>query len=221
MRAARSVAVQSGARLSNVVFMGMGEPLLNIQAVLSSIRVLTHPLGLDLGSRSISVSTVGIPAGILRMAHAAPQVNLAVSLHAPSDRVRALLIPDRHRHPLADVLEASWEHFAITKRKLMIEYVLLKGVNDSADDASRLAGLLRGHVVTVNLLALNPGRQVKRQNGVRVRRSVAEPSTPAAVSAFRDVLLGRHIEVTVRQSRGTDIEAACGQLAGEHPASTD
>jgi 23S rRNA (adenine2503-C2)-methyltransferase len=226
VRAAAGVATERGGRLSNLVYMGMGEPLLNLQAVLSSIAVLTHPRGLNLGHRSISVSTVGIPAGIVRLARAEPQVNLALSLHASSDRTRELLVPARHRHSLADILAAAWEHFALTRRKLMVEYVLLRGVNDSIEDARRLAALLRGRVVTVNLLSWN---QVSvagfdQANGAGSASSPREkrlsaffPSSRAAAAAFRDVLMNAKVEVTMRQSKGADIEAACGQLAGRMP----
>jgi 23S rRNA (adenine2503-C2)-methyltransferase len=225
VRSAVAVAAEGQRRLSNVVFMGMGEPLLNLQTVLSSIRVITDARGMNLGHRSISVSTVGIPAGIVKLAHAEPQVNLALSLHASSDRTRAQLIPSRHRHPLADVLAAAWEHFELTRRKLMIEYVLLRGVNDSLEDARRLASLVRGHVVTVNLLSWNPVEAVAQpetggsksvEGGHAPRRSGFFPSPPGAVAAFRDALADSRIEVTVRESRGAEIEAACGQLAGRH-----
>jgi 23S rRNA (adenine2503-C2)-methyltransferase len=156
LRAASVIATEAGRRITNVVYMGMGEPLLNLGAVLDSVRVLTDPHGLNLGHRSLSISTVGIPKGIVRLAREEPQVNLALSLHAADDATRALLIPEGFRHPLAEVLEAAWQHFAVTGRKVLVEYVLLSGVNDSVDDARRLAALLRGHVVAVNLLTWNP-----------------------------------------------------------------
>lgn len=226
VRWARRVAAAAEARLSNIVYMGMGEPLLNLQAVLDSISVLADPAGLGIGHRSISVSTVGVPAGILRLARSQPQVNLALSLHAASDEVRRLLIPARHRHPLKDILSAAWQHFELTHRKLFIEYVLLRGINDSVQDAGRLASLLRGHVVTVNLLTWNPvqAHEPAAQRTPGERRNQSRPSTrrprtfsPSprpAVYAFRDALSNRGIEVTVRASRGADIEGACGQLAG-------
>ena len=156
VRPASALVGEEDRRVSNLVYMGMGEPLLNLQAVLDSIRILTDPQGMGVAHRALSVSTIGIPSGILRLARAEPQVNLALSLHAADDRTRALLVPPSFRHPLSEILESAWEHFAITHRKLLIEYVLLDGVNDSVDDARRLAALLRGHVVTVNLLAWNP-----------------------------------------------------------------
>ncbi len=241
LRAAAATS-ETGQRITNVVYMGMGEPLLNLGSVLDSIRVLTAPLGLGMGHRALSVSTIGIPTGILRMARAEPQVNLALSLHAADDETRALLIPEGFRHPLAAILEAAWEHFAITGRKLLVEYVLLAGVNDSPDDARRLAALLRGHVVAVNLLRWNPvrpeelepivpaGGTERRTPGAPARKTAGRPSqsatptagrgkafypsSPAAVAAFRAVLRTAHIEAVVRQSKGADIDAACGQLAG-------
>ena len=239
---AAAAASETGQRITNVVYMGMGEPLLNLASVLDSIRVLTAPLGLGMGHRALSVSTIGIPTGILRLARAEPQVNLALSLHSADEETRALLIPEGFRHPLAAILEAAWEHFAITGRKLLVEYVLLAGVNDSLDDARRLAALLRGHVVAVNLLRWNtvrpeevepvtpadrterraPGAPPRTTTGgpsqfatPRAGRSRAfYPSSPTAIAAFRAILREAHIEAVVRQSKGAGIEAACGQLAG-------
>jgi 23S rRNA (adenine2503-C2)-methyltransferase len=209
---AQSGAGQANRRLSNLVYMGMGEPLLNLQAVLDSIRVLTDSHGLNLAHRAISVSTIGIPNGILRLARTEPQVNLALSLHAADDRTRALLVPEKFRHPLADILAAAWEHFAITHRKLLVEYVLIRGINDSVDAARRLAGLLHGHVVTVNLLAWNPALRSPGAMPLPAGISLAAPAR-AAVVAFRDALTKGGIEAVIRHSKGTGIEAACGQLA--------
>lgn len=230
VRVATSYAAAAGRRVSNVVYMGMGEPLLNLRAVLDSIQILTDPRGLHLGHRAISVSTVGIPAAMLRLGRAEPQVNLALSLHASDDRTRTLLIPKAHRHPLPAVLNAAWEHFAITHRKLLVEYVLLRGINDSTEHARRLAALLRGHVVAVNLLAWNPSRT--RVGGAAAAASAAPPlldashrtctAFPMAFEApprstivlFRDTLLAAGVEAVIRHSKGAGIQAACGQLAG-------
>lgn len=231
VRAASVLAGNDGRRVSNLVYMGMGEPLLNLQAILDSIRVVTDPSGLNLAHRAVSVSTVGIPSGIRRLARTEPQVHLALSLHAADDRTRALLVPKGFRHPLSEILDAAWDHFAITHRKLLVEYVLLRGVNDSVDDARRLAGLLHGHVVTVNLLAWNT---VSRSPRTAPRRGakdadttyratagrgeslpdVFEASPPAAIVAFRDALLKARVEAVIRRSKGSGIQAACGQLAG-------
>jgi 23S rRNA (adenine2503-C2)-methyltransferase len=245
VRAASALAVDDPRRISNLVYMGMGEPLLNLRAVLDSIRIITDPNGLGMAHRAISVSTTGIPSGMLRLGQAQPQVNLALSLHAADDKTRTLLIPQGFRHPLSKVLDAAWEHFDITHRKLLVEYVLLRGVNDSTEDARRLAGLLRGHVVAVNLINWNPaaglpaavravtsggddatGRGTgaaavpgSRSAAVAAARSgYFEPSPPAAVAAFRTALLGAGIETVVRRSKGSGIQAACGQLAGRQRA---
>lgn len=237
-RAVSALLRDEGRRLSNVVLMGMGEPLLNLQAVLASIRVLTDPSGMNMSHRSLSVSTVGIPAGIRRLAEEEPQVNLAISLHAADDALRARLIPAKFRHSLAEILAAAWDHFEMTHRKLLVEYVLLGDVNDSPEDARRLATLLKGHVVAVNLLVWNQVWQAPhpRPAATANKRSVAaavgatvpatssgRPDRPPGqlhapsrqtVEAFRSILTSSRIETVVRQSKGDRIDAACGQLAG-------
>lgn len=212
VRAVSRVIADEGRRLTNLVYMGMGEPLHNIRAVLQSIRILTDAKGMNMAHRAVSVSTVGVPAGIRRLALEEPQVNLAVSLHAADDATRSKLIPAQYRHPLASILDAAWEHFDATGRKLLVEYVLIGGVNDSVDQARKLATLLRGHVVAVNLLAWNPvpGRSVQLAG-------FAQPS-PEAVASFRRTLLSARIETVVRQSKGAAIQAACGQLAARAAA---
>ncbi|MCX8033385.1 MAG: 23S rRNA (adenine(2503)-C(2))-methyltransferase RlmN [Thermoleophilia bacterium] len=219
VRVAAHEAERAGRKLSRLVFMGMGEPLLNLKAVLDSIEVLSNPAGFGLGQRNMSVSTIGIPKGIIRLAERHPQVNLALSLHAADDATRARLIPKPFCHPLGLILEAAWRHFALTRRKLLIEYVLLQGINDSPQDARRLASLLRGRVVTVNLLAWNPatgprGGALRPLGGRGAAAPFAAPS-PQAVAAFRQILIDAGIEAVVRKSKGQEIEAACGQLAGQ------
>lgn len=229
VRAAAVLAREQGLRVSNLVYMGMGEPLLNLQAVLDSIRIVTDPLGMGLAHRAVSVSTVGIPSGIRRLARAEPQVNLALSLHAADDRTRARLVPARFRHPLAEILGAAWEHFAITHRKLLVEYVLLRGINDSLDHARRLADLLHGHVVTINLLGWNTaprpadlnlgskqrheGSRSTRENGAPAKFA---PPSPATIETFRDALTRAGVEAVIRRSKGGGIQAACGQLVGNY-----
>jgi len=229
-RAVSALLHGEGRRLSNIVFMGMGEPLLNLQAVLTSIRVLTDPSGMNMSHRSLSISTVGIPAGIRRLADEEPQVNLAISLHAADDALRARLIPPKFRHSLTEILAAAWDHFELTHRKLLIEYVLLGDVNDSPEDARRLAALLKGHVVSVNLLVWNP---VWRGPQPKSATAANRPTIPAAelgapgrpgrlftppnhqgVEGLRRNLASSRIETVVRQSKGGRIDAACGQLAG-------
>lgn len=190
---------------TNIVFMGMGEPLLNLDAVLVAIRLLKDPSGLAFGARSLSVSTIGIPAGIRRLAREEPQVNLALSLHAADDALRTRLVPANRRFPLADVLAAAEDHFNTTHRKLFVEYVLLGGVNDSPSQATALAALLRGRVLTVNLIPWNPGAG-----------RYAPPSEGTAL-AFRDILEERGVTATLRVGRGRAIAAGCGQLATRTP----
>ena len=201
VREARAVLADEDRRLHNVVFMGMGEPLLNLESVLTSLRILKDPRGLGFSQRSLSVSTVGIPAGIRRLAEEEPQVNLAISVHTADDALRTRLVPVNRRYPLSEVMKAADDHFRLTHRKLFVEYVLLGGVNDSEKQAQKLADLLRRRVVAVNLIPWNPGQGEYR------------PSPPEAVAAFQGVLAGRGFEVTVRDSKGQKIGAACGQLA--------
>ncbi|MBC7293244.1 MAG: 23S rRNA (adenine(2503)-C(2))-methyltransferase RlmN [Thermoleophilia bacterium] len=235
VRVAAHVLSVEGRRPSNVVFMGMGEPLLNLQAVLNAIELLTNPAGLGLAHRAIAVSTVGIPAGIRRLARVQPQIHLALSLHAPDERVRAQLVPPKFRHSIPEILAAADEHFALTHRKLFVEYVLMAGINDSPEQARKLAILLKGRVVTVNLLAWNEvpelraaGRQTFPSSSAPLAAPSAftrdkvlggriirlRPPSPSAIARFRDILLAAGVETVVRASKGESIRAACGQLAG-------
>jgi 23S rRNA (adenine2503-C2)-methyltransferase len=201
VRTVEALLVGEGRHVDRVVYMGMGEPLLNPDAVLASIALLRDPAGLGMAQRSLSVSTVGIPAGIRRLAAEAPQVNLALSLHAADDTLRAHLMPVGRKYGLHEVMKAVEDHFDRTHRKLFVEYLLLAGVNDSVRQAHALADLVRGRVVTVNLIPWNPGC------------GDFTGSTPEVVESFRTILLSRGIETTVRERRGQSIAAACGQLA--------
>ncbi|MCZ7663940.1 MAG: 23S rRNA (adenine(2503)-C(2))-methyltransferase RlmN [Thermoleophilia bacterium] len=201
VRAAMALLETEEKRVGNIVFMGMGEPLLNLDAVLVAIRVLKDPAGMDFAQRALSVSTVGIPAGIRRLARVEPQVNLALSLHAADDTLRTRLMPVNRRFPIAQVMRAVDDHFVLTHRKLFVEYLMLAGVNDQLRHAHTLATLLQGRVLTVNLIPWNPGCGDYR------------PSSPAAIAAFQQQLAERGVEATIRAGRGLDIAAACGQLA--------
>jgi 23S rRNA (adenine2503-C2)-methyltransferase len=192
-------------RPSHVVFMGMGEPLLNIEAVLSAIDCLCRDLGM--AQRQITVSTVGVPAALPALAQRAlerlgrAQFTLAVSLHAPDQALRQQLIPTARAYPIEALLDDCRRYVALTGRRVSFEYILLGGINDQPRHAAALAARLRGFQSHVNLIAYNP---------------IAEESfrrpTPAAVEAFRRSLEDRHIAVSVRASRGLDADAACGQL---------
>lgn len=197
-----------GAPPTNVVLMGMGEPLLNYRNVSRAIRILTSPEQIHLGARRVTLSTVGIPKGIVALARDHPQVRLALSIHTPTDRVRDRLVPLNRRHPIRKILEACRVHSAETGKRITIEYVLIPGVNDAEKDALRLAPLLRGMAAKVNLIGFNPFP------GAPFRK----PST-AELIAFRG-RLARTLRgpVVIRRSRGADIQGACGQLSGlRHP----
>lgn len=201
VRAAQVLLQEEDRRVTNVVFMGMGEPLLNLNATLTSLRLLLDHRGLDFARRSVSVSTVGIPEGIAALAAAEPQVNLALSLHAPADDLRSRLVPANRQYPLSPVMEAARDHVRRTNRKLMVEYVLLAGVNDSLRQAGRLVRLLQGISAGVNLLPCNPGT------------GGFFPSSAAAARSFQQVLEKGGVPTTLRTARGRDIAAGCGQLA--------
>ncbi len=191
----------AGTRATSVVLMGMGEPLANYDNSLEAVRRITSPDYLGLGVRHVTVSTVGIVPGMIRMAEEWPHVNLAVSLHAPDDETRKKIVPTAGRHTIAEILEAAGNYARVTGRRYMIEYVLIAGTNASRSHAEELAALLRRRPVKVNLIALNAGGG---------GRHAAPPEEK--VRAFRDVLAERGLEVVIRKRRGRDIEAACGQL---------
>ena len=190
-------------RVTNVVLMGMGEPLANFRNVVPALRILTDDFGFDLSRRRVTLSTSGLVPQIYKLAEET-NVALAVSLHAPDDALRSELVPINRKHPIAELLEACWFYLDEQNgRSVTFEYVMLAGVNDSPAQARALARLLKGHPAKVNLIPFNPFP------GTRYRRSSAE-----AIQGFRDELLQRGVLATVRRTRGDDIDAACGQLAG-------
>ncbi len=187
--------------VSNIVLMGMGEPLANWQATWKAIETLTDERGYNLGARQITLSTVGLIPGIRRMTKAQWPINLAISLHAPNDALRDQLVPVNRRYPLADLMAAVRDYAHATHRRVTIEYALIDGVNDEPHMARELAALLAGLLCHVNLIPLNPTPD-----------SPLQPSPRERVDAFRDELEAAGIPVTVRLRRGIDIEAGCGQL---------
>ena len=202
---ARAAATTSGRRLSNVVFMGMGEPLANYDHVWAAALRLHDDLGLS--ARHLTISTVGIVPGIRRLAGEHLPVNLAVSLHAANDGLRDELVPINRRYPLATVVEACEAYLGAHGRRLSFEWALIAGVNDRPTDAGELARLARPLAAHVNLIPLNPTPGYP-----------ARGSAPEQVRAFRDRLRDLGVNATVRRNRGTGIDAACGQLragAGE------
>ncbi|HAS08304.1 MAG TPA: 23S rRNA (adenine(2503)-C(2))-methyltransferase RlmN [Actinobacteria bacterium] len=198
----------SPVRLSNVVFMGMGEPLANYKAVMGALRRLTDKdsHGLGLSRRSITVSTVGLVPRIDQLTDENLPVTLAVSLHAPDDELRDTLVPVNTRWKVSEVLEAADRYSRSTGRRYSIEYALIKDINDQGWRADMLAQRLRGRLVHVNLIPLNP------TPGYEVRGSSRNQ-----VQAFCDQLVGMGANATIRRNRGTDIAAACGQLAAGQP----
>ncbi|GAC1516350.1 MAG: 23S rRNA (adenine(2503)-C(2))-methyltransferase RlmN [Gemmatimonadaceae bacterium] len=182
---------------SNVVFMGMGEPLLNWAAVDTALTILNDPEGCGIGARHITVSTVGVLPGIVALAERREQFRLAISIHAPSDSLRKELMPINTKYPLADVIEAA----KAFDRRVTFEYVMLHGVNDQQEHAAALAQLARDCRAFVNLIPLHPGG------------SLGFESTPRGqIATFARAVRQRGVEVAIRQSRGLDIAAACGQL---------
>jgi 23S rRNA (adenine2503-C2)-methyltransferase len=193
-----------GRRVTNVVFMGMGEPLLNATAVLRAASALSDPRRFGLGARHITISTSGVVPGIERLTAERPQYTLAVSLHAARAALRNLLVPLNHRWPVETVVDAATEYGRVTGRRVTYEFVMIDGVNDTPEDAGAAAALLSGRLAHVNLIPMNP-----------VAHTPWVPSSPARIAGFAAVLRAAGLRVTVRSNRGLDIGAACGQLAAE------
>ncbi len=186
-------------RVSHLVFMGMGEPLLNTENLLGAIEVLNHDVGI--GQRMMTISTVGIPGQILKLAEHRLQATLAVSLHAPNQELRQSLIPSADRYPIATLLRDCREYVNITGRRISFEYTLLAGVNDAPSQAQELTALIKGWQSHVNLIPYNP-----------IQDADYKRPTARAIQAFVDVLTNANITVSVRRTRGLEAQAACGQL---------
>ena len=190
--------------ISNVVLMGMGEPLANFRAVVPALRILLDDLGFDFSRRRLTLSTSGLVPQIYKLAEET-NVALAVSLHAPDDELRSQLVPINRLHPIKELLEACWHYIDEQNgRSVTFEYVMLDGVNDTPAHARQLAKLLKGHPAKVNLIPFNPFP------GTRYRRS-----RPEVIMAFLDQVLKGGVMATIRRTRGDDIDAACGQLVGK------
>lgn len=188
-------------RLTNVVFMGMGEPLANFAAITNAIRTLNAHWGLGIGARRITISTVGLPAAIRKLVSFEIPVTLALSLHAPNDDIRKKLIPWAEYATIDELLDACDEYFAKTGREITLEYLLLRGVNDRPEHAKELANVAKRLRANVNLIRYN-----------EVRGLPFDRPTTEDVLAFQEILRERRVNVHLRASRGRDIAAACGQL---------
>jgi 23S rRNA (adenine2503-C2)-methyltransferase len=188
-------------RITNVVFMGMGEPLLNFDEVSRAVDIITSDWGLGFSWRRVTLSTAGIPKGILEIGRLR-SINLAVSLNAPDDETRDQIMPINKRYPLRDLIGALREYPLKRGRRITLEYVMLSGINDSPESARALISLIKGLKVKINLIPFNPftGASYERPDDDTVER-------------FRDILIGANLNAIVRDSRGGDISAACGQLS--------
>jgi 23S rRNA (adenine2503-C2)-methyltransferase len=189
------------ARLTNLVFMGQGEPFANFENVWRSVELLQAPEAFGLGARHITLSTVGVVPRIRELARKPLQVNLAVSLHAPDDALRDRLVPLNRRYPLDEVLDACREYVALTHRRVSFEYACIRDVNDSVDQAAALAEKVRGILCHVNLIPLNAGLDTRFQT-----------PPPGRVEAMAEALNAHGVPTTIRDTRGREIDAACGQL---------
>ncbi|WP_159940716.1 MULTISPECIES: 23S rRNA (adenine(2503)-C(2))-methyltransferase RlmN [unclassified Nocardiopsis] len=201
---ARGEVAGGPGRISNIVFMGMGEPMANYKRVLQTVRRITDPVprGLGISQRGVTVSTVGLVPAIDKLIEERMQVRLAISLHAPDDELRDELVPINTRWKVAEVLDAAWRYAGTTGRRVSIEYALIKDINDQAWRADLLGKLLKGHLVHVNLIPLNP-----------TPGSKWTASRPEDEREFVRRLQSHGVSVTVRDTRGQEIDGACGQLA--------
>lgn len=187
-------------KITNVVFMGMGEPFLNYENALEAIKILNNKDKFCLGARHMSISTIGITEGIKKLENEGLEVNLAISLHAADDKLRSKIVPLNKKYPVGKILAAVDEYIKKTRRKVMFEYIMIKGVNDSDEDAEKLVDLLKGRrLCFVNLISYNP-------------TGIFKPSPPERIGKFREILEKADIVVTERYRFGREIKAACGQL---------
>ncbi len=197
----------AGRRVSNVVFMGMGEPLLNAERVIAAAEALTDANRFGLGARHVTISTSGVIPGIERLTRDRPQYTLAVSLHAARTALRDVLVPLNRRYPLVDVVRAASDYARLTGRRVSYESVMIDGINDTPDDAHAMAQLLAGRAAHVNLIPMNP-----------VAHTPWQPSRADRIAGFAATLRAAGVATTIRRNRGVDIGAACGQLAAEQAA---
>ena len=189
-----------GEHVTNLVFMGMGEPMANYDEMIRAVKILTHDRGFGIGQRNITISTIGIMSGIDKLAEENLQVGLAISLHAPNNKLRKKLVPTAGPDSVEEIIEASRRYYKKTGRRVTFEYALMKGINDSPEIAEDLARLLKGNGSHVNLIPINP--------------TAGDFQRPAQdnVHEFEQILSNAGVNCTVRVEKGTEISAACGQL---------
>lgn len=192
-------------RITHVVVMGTGEPFDNYDNVMGFIRILNHPHGFAIGARHITVSTCGLVPMIEKYANEGIQINLAISLHAPNDEIRNKIMPISRKYHIDELMKAVKYYEQTAGRRVTFEYILLKGINDSTDNARELAKLIKGTLAYVNLIPYNPVNEMKYQR-----------SDEKSVHNFMDTLMKLGVNVTVRKEFGTDIDAACGQLRAKN-----
>lgn len=191
---------QRGEHVTNLVFMGMGEPMANYDEMIRAVRILTHPRGFGIGQRHITISTIGIVSGIDKLAEEDLQIGLAISLHAPTNELRKKLVPTATPNSVEEIIESGRRYFKKTGRRVTFEYALMEGINDSVETANELASLLKGNGSHLNLIPINP-----------TAGDFKRPST-GRVLKFEQILIDAGINCTVRVEKGTEISAACGQL---------
>jgi len=189
-------------KIANIVFMGMGEPFLNYDEVLGAIKILNDNSGYGLGARHFSISTVGIAEGIIKLTKEKIAVNLAISLHAPDDKLRSEIMPINNKYSIKKIMNAAYEYVSKTHRRVMFEYIMIKNLNDSFESAEKLSKLMNNPSYFVNLISYNPTGLFKPSQGDRIKK-------------FKEILEKNNINVTQRYRFGNDINAACGQLAGK------
>lgn len=199
---AKASAGEKNQRVSNVVFMGMGEPFLNYENVIKAIRILNDKEGLSIGARKISISTAGVVGGIEKLSQENLEINLAISLHASNNDLRKQIMPIAQKYSIAEILEAVNDYIKLTNRKVMFEYIMIKDVNDSEEQAEELAELMKHKLYMVNLISYNP-------------TGIFKASFVGQIKKFKEILEKHGIEVTQRYKFGKGIKGACGQLAGE------
>ncbi len=191
---------QRGEHVTNLVFMGMGEPMANYDEMIRAVKILTHPRGFGLGQRHITISTIGIKTGIEKLAEENLQIGLAISLHAPTNELRKKLVPTATPNSVEEIIELGYNYFKKTGRRVTFEYALMDGINDSSEIANNLAKLLQGNGSHVNLIPINPtAGDFKRPSNNQVHE-------------FERILSSAGVNCTIRIEKGTEISAACGQL---------